>query len=107
MINIELFIRLRRDKELSQGALAKAVGVSQQLIGEIETGRTRSSKAIYKIAQALGTTASLLDPDIPASEGRFAKIQQELAELDEEHAAHLLDRLESDIEFAKKAKRGS
>jgi transcriptional regulator with XRE-family HTH domain len=81
--------------------------VSQQLIGEIETGRTHSTKAIYKIAQALGTTASLLDPDIPASEGRFAKIQRELAELDEEHAAHLLDRLESDIEFAKKAKRGN
>jgi transcriptional regulator with XRE-family HTH domain len=104
MINIELFVQLRRDKKLSQIALAKAAGVSQQLIGEIETGRVRSTKAIYKIAHALGTAASLLDPDIPAVDRRWAKIQQDLAELDEEDAAYILERLASDIEFAKRRK---
>jgi transcriptional regulator with XRE-family HTH domain len=105
MIDIELFIRLRRDKKLSQLRLGKAVGMSQQLIAEIEKGRTRSTKVIYQIAQALGTTASLLDPAIPAVEGRLAKIQQDLIELGEENAAFLLDRFENDIELLKRSKR--
>jgi transcriptional regulator with XRE-family HTH domain len=74
MIDIERFVQLRGDKKLSQTGLAKAAGMSQQLIGEIEAGRVRSTKAIYKIANALGTTASLLDPDIPAVEGNGALI---------------------------------
>jgi transcriptional regulator with XRE-family HTH domain len=102
MINIELFVRLRAGKKLSQTGLAKAAGVSQQLIGEIEAGRVRSTKAIYKIAHILGTTASLLDPDIPVVESNWAKIQQELSELDPEIAAYLLERFANDIEFAKK-----
>jgi transcriptional regulator with XRE-family HTH domain len=105
MIDIELFVRLRSDKKFSQGELAKIVGVSQQLVGEIERGGVRSTKAIYKFAHALGTTASLLDPGIPAVESRLAKIQQELTELGEEDATYLLERLENDIEFAKRAKR--
>jgi len=105
MINIELFVRLRGEKKLSQSDLAKAVNVSQQLIGEIEAGRTRSTRAIYKIAHALGTTANLLDSDIPAIEGRWAKIQQDLTKLDEEDAARILERIESDIEFVNRSKR--
>jgi transcriptional regulator with XRE-family HTH domain len=105
MINIELLVRLRGDKKLSQNALAKAIGASQQLIGEIETGRVRSTRAIYKIAHALGTTASLLDPEIPVVESRWSKIQQDLEELDPEDAAYLLERLASDIEFVKSVKR--
>jgi transcriptional regulator with XRE-family HTH domain len=105
MINVELFVRLRGDKKLSQNDLAKAIGASQQLIGEIEAGRVRSTKAIYKIARALGTTAGLLDPEIPAGESGWAKIQQELAELDPEDAAYLLERFANDIEFTKRAKR--
>ena len=105
MIDIELFVRLRRDKNLSQAALAEAVGVSQQLIGEIERGGTRSTKAIYRIAHALGTTADLLDPEIPAVKGRWAAIEQALTELEEEYAAYLLERLASDIEFAKRTQR--
>jgi transcriptional regulator with XRE-family HTH domain len=104
MINIELLVQLRGDKKLSQGALAKAIGASQQLIGEIEAGRVRSTKAIYKIAHALGTTANMLDPDIPAVDAEWAKIQQELAELAPEDLAFLLKRLANDIEFIK-AKR--
>jgi transcriptional regulator with XRE-family HTH domain len=106
MINIELLVQLRGDKKLSQTALAKAAGVTQQLIGEIEAGRVRSTKAIYKIAHTLGTTATLLDPGIPAIESRLAKIQQKLSRLDEEEATYLLDRLEHDIEVAERARRG-
>ena len=104
MIDIELFVRLRAEKKLSQNALAEAVGVSQQLIGEIERGGTRSTKAIYRIAHALGTTANLLDPEIPAVAGRWAAIEQELAELDEEEVVYLLERLANDIRFALRAK---
>jgi transcriptional regulator with XRE-family HTH domain len=106
MINVELFVRLRGDKKLSQNNLAKAAGVSQQLIGEIETGRVRSTRAIYKIARALGTSANLLDPEIPAGDSAWAKIQQELAELDEQDAAYLLERFSNDIAFTKRAKSG-
>ena len=81
--------------------MANKAGVSQQLIGEIETGRTRSTKAIYKIAHALGTAASLLDSDIPAIEGLYAKIMDDLKELSEEDALYLLQSFASNIEFTK------
>lgn len=107
MIDRRLFKRLREAKRLSQETLAKGVGASQQLIGEIERGAVRSTKYIYKIAQILDTTANVLDKDIPVSEGDFASLQQELAELDEEQANDLLVRWKFDLELVKKAiKRG-
>ena len=106
MINIELFVQMRK-KLGSQAKLAEAAGVSQQLIGEIETGRVRSTKAIYKIARALETAAHFLDPEIPGVEARWAKIELLLAELEEDDATYLLNRLVSDIEFAKKSAKRS
>lgn len=105
MIDVEFFVRLRREKNLSQKQLAAAVGVSQQLIGEIEAGRTLSTKAIYKIARTLGTTANRLDSEIPGVEGLLAKLEHELSELDEEQATCVLERFASDIEFAKRGRR--
>lgn len=67
MINIDRLKRAREEAGLSQTALARRAGVSQQAIGEIERGAVRSSKSIYKIAAALNVSPSVLDPDIPVT----------------------------------------
>ncbi len=61
-IDSERFAALRRERYKSQGALARAAGVSQQLIGQIERGEVESSKMIGKLAQALGVEPGELDP---------------------------------------------
>ena len=65
MIQVAEFIRLRDASGHTQVSLAKVAGVSQQLVAEIETGRTRTSKAIYRFAAAMGVEAHMLDPAIP------------------------------------------
>lgn len=67
MINIESLKAARLAKGLSQSALARQIGAAQQLIGQLERGEVRSTKMIFKIAQALGVPASILDSDIPVS----------------------------------------
>lgn len=52
----------REAKKLSQPQLAKLSGVSQSLIGQIETGVVKSTKHIFKIAKALDKRAWELDP---------------------------------------------
>jgi transcriptional regulator with XRE-family HTH domain len=101
MIDVSVFVSLRNKRELSQAKLAEAAGVSQQLIGEIEASRTRSTKAIYRIARALGTAANILDREIPAIEGLSAKIIEDLRELDEEEAAFHLQNFSNTLDFAK------
>jgi transcriptional regulator with XRE-family HTH domain len=101
MINSTLVKQLRDDKEISQAELASRVGVVQQLIGQIERGQVRTTKAIFAIARELGVPAHVLDPDIPAVQGWAAKISEELNEVDDEVASHLLQNLDNEIQFAK------
>src|SRR5712692_8359456 len=63
MIDGEAFRAAREDARLSQLDLARMAGVSQQLIAAIETGRTRSTKFLPRIAVALNKRAGELDPD--------------------------------------------
>lgn len=65
MINTDSFKAARLASGMSQTALAKRVGAAQQLIGQLERGEVRSTRLIYKIANALGVTANSLDPEIP------------------------------------------
>lgn len=67
MIVIERFKSARKKAKLSQTALAKLAGVSQQAIAEIERNAVHTSKSIHKIAAALNVSANYLDPEIPAS----------------------------------------
>lgn len=67
MIDIERLKAARKAKGISQKNLAQLSGVSQQAIGEIERGAVLSSKAIHRIAAALGVTANYLDATIPVS----------------------------------------
>lgn len=66
MIDTESLKAARTASGLSQSALAKRIGSAQQLIGQLERGEVRSTKLIFKIAEALGVPASSLDPDVPS-----------------------------------------
>ncbi len=63
MINKEALISAREAKVLSQPALAKLAGCSQQLIAALETGTTKSTKFLPKIAHALQVDPGVLDSD--------------------------------------------
>lgn len=47
---------------MSQAALARAVGVSQQVIGQIETGAVQRTRFLLELATALGVAPGELDP---------------------------------------------
>lgn len=66
MINIDSFKAARKASGLSQSALAKQVGVAQQLIGQLERGEVKSTTHIYKIAAILAVPAWSLDNEIPS-----------------------------------------
>jgi phage repressor protein C with HTH and peptisase S24 domain len=63
MINAAELVKAREAKGLSQPGLAKLVGCSQQLIGALEAGTTKSTKFLPKIASALEVEPGLLDSD--------------------------------------------
>jgi transcriptional regulator with XRE-family HTH domain len=63
MINAAELVKAREAKRLSQPALAKLAGCSQQLIGALEAGTTKSTKFLPKIATALEVDPGLLDSD--------------------------------------------
>lgn len=68
MIDREAFKAAREYKKLSQAKLAAKAGVAPQLIGQLERGEVRSTKAIYRIADVLGVQARQLDTAIPETE---------------------------------------
>lgn len=59
----ENLVRLRNQKGWTQAELARRAGVSQQVIGDIESGRTIRPRQLHEIAAALGTTIEQLDPE--------------------------------------------
>jgi phage repressor protein C with HTH and peptisase S24 domain len=69
----------RTDANMTQAGLAKAVGIGQSLIGNLESGLRLTSKHIPKIAAALGVSAIWLSDGIgqkhgPGSEGMAPNI---------------------------------
>jgi phage repressor protein C with HTH and peptisase S24 domain len=83
MIDGEIVRAAREDARLSQLDLARAAGVSQQLIAAIETGRTKSTKFLPRIAMALNKRPGDLDPDwLPVEEQRNAALPPSLGDKD-------------------------
>ena len=56
----------RLAKGLTQDQLAALAKVSQQVIADIESGRTREPRRLHAIAAALDATVHELDPTVPA-----------------------------------------
>lgn len=53
--------RLRKDKKISQTALAEALGVTQQAVGKWETGRSSPDpQTLVRLAEYFGVTADTL-----------------------------------------------
>lgn len=101
MIDVEKFRAARARAGLSQAKLAKAAGVSQQLVGEIEAGRARSTKSIYKIAEALNIKAYELDSEIPAPGTEWDEVITELRELPQQDQEYALKNLREFISLIK------
>lgn len=69
--------RLRLKKDLTQGELADAAGVSRQTINNIERGRTTGSRGenLARLAAALDTTMEeLMGVDTPKSPHPFGRL---------------------------------
>lgn len=60
--------RAREAMNLSQPDLAKRIGASQSLIGQIEAGDVKHTKYIFKLAKALNCSVHDLDPTIEADQ---------------------------------------
>jgi phage repressor protein C with HTH and peptisase S24 domain len=56
-------LRLRTQKGWTQAELARRAGVSQQVIADIESGRTIRPRQLHEIAATLGTSVEQLDPE--------------------------------------------
>lgn len=72
MLDSKAFIAARKVKGLSQAELAVAAKVSQQLVASIETGATRTTKFLLRLAAALDVPPGQLDADwahVAPSEG--------------------------------------
>lgn len=104
MIDVAKFRMFRELARLSQAELAEEAGVSQQLIAAIETGVSRTSKSIYKIAAVLGVGADQLDPDLPPWDEKFSGVLSDLRKLPNAEADRLIRSLERDIAKALKNK---
>lgn len=61
--------KLMADKGLSEPALARLVGVSQPTIHGIVTGKQLTTKALPRLAAALGVSPGDLDPEFGRSGG--------------------------------------
>lgn len=58
--------RLRKEANLTQGALSLKAGVPQSLISELENGKRKSTTFLPELAQALGVPIRELDPRFEA-----------------------------------------
>lgn len=82
MIKSERVAERMRELGLSQSALAREVGVTQQTIGKVVTGQSSNSSHLHKIARALQTTAAYLTGEIndPAEDAFIPPTPAEIAE---------------------------
>jgi transcriptional regulator with XRE-family HTH domain len=81
VIKVDVFRRIRRERGLSQTALAKASGVAQTTISGIEKGAQTSSKHLPKMAAALDVEMSALDDDY-ATRPRLPPTAAEFVDVD-------------------------
>jgi phage repressor protein C with HTH and peptisase S24 domain len=74
MIDADALKNARKAAGLTQSDLARKAGVAQQLIGQLERGEVRSTKAIYRIAEILDAAANILDPALPSGSNHYRSV---------------------------------
>lgn len=101
----ERVLKIRTERKLSQAKLAKEVGVTQQLIGQIENGENQGTKHIVRIAAALGVSVLWLEsgegepePPPPAritssADQRLEAIKARLGDEQKHAVADMLERM--------------
>lgn len=65
MIDTDSLKAARKAAGLNQTELAKRIGAAQQLIGQLERGEVKTTKLIFKLAEALDVAPWTLDSEIP------------------------------------------
>jgi len=91
MLIPERLVQMMERRDVSQSALARRVGVSQQTIGKLCGGGAQGSKHLHRIARELGTTPAYLsgetdDPDegaLPVPSPQTLAEQLDLVEVQE------------------------
>lgn len=74
MIDAEALKNARKAAGLTQAELARRAGVAQQLIGQLERGEVRSTKAVYRIAEILNVPANVIDPTLPSGSNHYPSV---------------------------------
>lgn len=79
MIDTQRLRQALEDKGLSQAALARLVGISQQSIAKLLAGQAYSSRYLYRIARELGTSVEYLsgESDDPRPGAQPAPIDED------------------------------
>lgn len=103
--------RIRKQRGLSQTALADKAGVGQQLISQIETGANTTTKKLPDLARSLGCAIHELDPsyggDVAQDDPLMAKVSHILQESDEAQLQLLDTYLDFLLSRTKKPGEGS
>ncbi len=74
--------KFRKQKKLSQAALAKAIGARQNTVAAIESGLTKRTKLLPELSNVLGVPISELDPNIGPNETAIVPGRELLGETD-------------------------
>jgi transcriptional regulator with XRE-family HTH domain len=82
--------RARKAKGITQVALAERAGTTQSIVGQLEAGMLRSSKAVPGIAKALDVSAGWLQY---GDENKAAPAREALRKLCEEQQARIAELL--------------
>lgn len=92
--------RIRRERGLSQSALADKASVGQQLISQIENGRNTTTKKLPQIAKALGCAIHDLDPAyMPLTAQQDTAVMQKFTRIVEANDEAQLRELELYLDF--------
>jgi transcriptional regulator with XRE-family HTH domain len=101
--------RLRKLAKLSQDGLALKAGISQQLISQLETGSNDTTKALPRLAQALGVAVGAIDPNYSIETETMDELTQIWEKLDAPRRGLLVKqaRLLEETELSQGASTGS
>lgn len=81
--------QVRKERKLDQGPLAKKAKMAQNSLSDLETGKTKETPQIVKLAVALGVSAYWLDSG--KGPKKLGELEQSILELDERDQQAVID----------------